>query len=122
MKLELARAMLYNADLLLLDEPTNHLDVHNVAWLEQWVTGQKNMTTLVVSHDSGFLDNVCTDIIHYERKKLAYYRGNLSECVIRAVILRCGSGICLTVTPFQVCQKATGGQNLLYTQRFSYQI
>ena len=25
MKLELARAMLYNADLLLLDEPTNHV-------------------------------------------------------------------------------------------------
>ncbi|KAJ3033539.1 hypothetical protein HDV00_006074 [Rhizophlyctis rosea] len=81
MKLELARAMLYNADILLLDEPTNHLDVTNVAWLEQFLVGQKNMTSLIVSHDSGFLDTVCTDIIHYERKKLVYYKGNLSEFV-----------------------------------------
>jgi len=35
MKLELARAMLQNADILLLDEPTNHLDVSNVKWLER---------------------------------------------------------------------------------------
>ena len=28
MKLELARAMLYNADLLLLDEPTNHVRIY----------------------------------------------------------------------------------------------
>ncbi len=29
----------------------------------------------------GFLDNVCTDIIHYEEKKLVHYAGNLSEFV-----------------------------------------
>ncbi|RKO91859.1 P-loop containing nucleoside triphosphate hydrolase protein [Blyttiomyces helicus] len=81
MKLELARAMLMNADILLLDEPTNHLDVANVAWLEKYLTSQTHITCLVVSHDSGFLDNVCTNIIHYERKKLAYYKGNLSEFV-----------------------------------------
>lgn len=36
---------------------------------------------MIVSHDSGFLDNVCTDIIHYENRKLVHYRGNLSEFV-----------------------------------------
>ncbi|KAF9244944.1 P-loop containing nucleoside triphosphate hydrolase protein [Melanogaster broomeanus] len=77
MKLELARAMLYNADLLLLDE----LDRASVQWLEQWLIAQKNVTCLIVSHDSGFLDNVTTDIIHYETKKLVYYPGNLSSFV-----------------------------------------
>ncbi|EGF82149.1 hypothetical protein BATDEDRAFT_16059 [Batrachochytrium dendrobatidis JAM81] len=81
MKLELARAMLCKADILLLDEPTNHLDVGNVAWLEQYLVSQKQVTCIVVSHDSGFLDNVCTHIIHYEKKKLVFYKGNLSKFV-----------------------------------------
>lgn len=80
MKLELARAMLMKADILLLDEPTNHLDVGNVKWLEEFLVGS-DVTVLVVSHDSGFLDAVCTDIIHYENKKLVYYKGNLSKFV-----------------------------------------
>jgi elongation factor 3 len=81
MKLELARAMLMKADVLLLDEPTNHLDVANVKWLEDYLVENTEITSLIVSHDSGFLDKVCTDIIHYENKKLAYYKGNLSEFV-----------------------------------------
>jgi elongation factor 3 len=81
MKLELARAMLYNADLLLLDEPTNHLDRASVQWLESYLIAHKNVTCLIISHDSGFLDNVTTDIIHYESKKLVYYPGNLSSFV-----------------------------------------
>ncbi|KAJ7647104.1 P-loop containing nucleoside triphosphate hydrolase protein [Roridomyces roridus] len=81
MKLELARAMLYNADLLLLDEPTNHLDRASVQWLEKYLIARTDVTCLIISHDSGFLDNVTTDIIHYETKKLAYYPGNLSHFV-----------------------------------------
>lgn len=81
MKLALARAMLLNADILLLDEPTNHLDVSNVAWLEGYLTSQTNITSMIVSHDSGFLDKVCTDIYHYENRRLKIYHGNLSEFV-----------------------------------------
>ncbi|KAI8059612.1 P-loop containing nucleoside triphosphate hydrolase protein [Gongronella butleri] len=82
MKLALARAMLMNADILLLDEPTNHLDVVNVAWLENYLLGLKTVTSIIVSHDSGFLDHVCSDIIHYEGNyKLKRYKGNLSEFV-----------------------------------------
>lgn len=81
MKLALARAMLWNADILLLDEPTNHLDVTNVAWLENYLTHLPTVTSIIVSHDSGFLDNVCTGIIHYEDLRLSQYRGNLSEFV-----------------------------------------
>jgi len=81
MKLALSRAMLLNPHILLLDEPTNHLDVVNVNWLETYLIGLSEVTCMIVSHDSGFLDNVCTDIIHYETLKLKTYRGNLSAFV-----------------------------------------
>lgn len=82
MKLALARAMLQKADVLLLDEPTNHLDVANIKWLEEYLKSHTEITSLIVSHDSGFLDNVTTDIYHYEpNKKLALYRGNLAAFV-----------------------------------------
>ncbi|KAL9092842.1 MAG: hypothetical protein Q9165_004260 [Trypethelium subeluteriae] len=81
MKLALARAMLMRADVLLLDEPTNHLDVANVKWLEEYLKKHTEITSLIVSHDSGFLDDVCTDIYHYESKKLVCYKGNLAAFV-----------------------------------------
>lgn len=82
MKLALARAMLQKADVLLLDEPTNHLDVANIAWLENYLKTNTQITSLIVSHDSGFLDNVTTDIYHYEPgKKLGCFKGNLADFV-----------------------------------------
>ncbi|KAK8216103.1 elongation factor 3 [Phyllosticta capitalensis] len=81
MKLALARAMLMRADVFLLDEPTNHLDVANIAWLENYLNTHTEITSLIVSHDSGFLDAVCTDIYHYEGKKLVNYKGNLADFV-----------------------------------------
>lgn len=80
MKLALARAVFENPDILLLDEPTNHLDVKNVAWLEQYLINSP-CTSIIVSHDSKFLDNVIQHVIHYERFKLRRYRGTLSEFV-----------------------------------------
>jgi elongation factor 3 len=53
MKLAMARAMLQKADILLLDEPTNHLDVINVAWVKSYIISLKNVTAIMVSHDSG---------------------------------------------------------------------
>jgi elongation factor 3 len=81
MKLALARAMLFKADILLLDEPTNHLDVVNVAWLEDYLTNLKTCTSIIVSHDSGFLNNTITDVLHLNRFKLRRYRGNLEKFV-----------------------------------------
>eukprot|EP00802_Teleaulax_amphioxeia_P001701 Tamp_01703.p1 GENE.Tamp_01703~~Tamp_01703.p1 ORF type:complete len:1085 (+),score=404.64 Tamp_01703:120-3257(+) len=84
MKLALCRAILQNADILLLDEPTNHLDVANVAWLENFLVSQDQKTSMIISHDSGFLDRVTTHIIHYEdNRKLKNYKGNLAAFVKR---------------------------------------
>jgi elongation factor 3 len=77
----LASHLLMRADVLLLDEPTNHLDVANVAWLQEYLKKHTEITSLIVSHDSGFLDAVCTDIYHYEQKKLVSYKGNLADFV-----------------------------------------
>ncbi|KAK2460660.1 hypothetical protein APHAL10511_007130 [Amanita phalloides] len=81
MKLALARAMLFKADILLLDEPTNHLDVVNIAWLENYLTSLKTCTSIIVSHDSGFLNNTITDVLYLNRFKLRRYRGNLDKFV-----------------------------------------
>lgn len=34
-----------------------------------------------VSHDRGFLNEVCSDIIEFKRRKLTYYRGNFDSYV-----------------------------------------
>jgi len=41
------------------------------------------VTCLMVSHSTSFLDDVCTDIIHYEEQKLVPYVGNLSAFVAK---------------------------------------
>ena len=82
MKLALARAVFEEPDILLLDEPTNHMDVKNVAWLESYLINSP-CTSIIISHDSKFLDNVIQHVIHYERFKLKRYRGKLSEFVKR---------------------------------------
>ncbi|GAA5976987.1 hypothetical protein JCM11641_002216 [Rhodosporidiobolus odoratus] len=81
MKLALARAILFEADILLLDEPTNHLDVLNVAWLENYLCSLKTCTSIIVSHDSGFLNKICTDVLHLNKFKVKRYPGNLDAFV-----------------------------------------
>lgn len=80
MKLALARAVFENPDILLLDEPTNHLDVKNVQWLENYLINSP-CTSIIVSHDSKFLNHVIQHVVHYERFKLRRYRGNLENFV-----------------------------------------
>lgn len=81
MKLALARAMLQRADILLLDEPTNHLDVINVAWVKSYINSLTNVTAIMVSHDSGFLNDCCTHILQIDRLKLHTFKGNLNTFI-----------------------------------------
>ena len=81
MKLALARAMLQKADILLMDEPTNHLDVKNVNWVMNYINSLKTTTVIMVSHDSGLLNNCCNYIIQIEKLKVKLHKGNLAKFV-----------------------------------------
>jgi ATP-binding cassette subfamily F protein 3 len=78
MRLAIAQSLFITSDLLLMDEPSNHLDTVALIWLSQYLSESKN-TFIVVSHDRGFLDDVSTDIILFEHKKLSYHVGNYSD-------------------------------------------
>lgn len=47
-------------------------------WLESYLKKWEN-TLVIVSHDRNFLNEVCTDIIHFVDRKLIYYKGNFSS-------------------------------------------
>jgi len=88
MKLRLVRAILLEPDIYLMDEPTNHLSESAVEWITQYLLTLTHQTLLVVSHDTKFLETVCTDVIHYEQRavwgpyrKLVHYKGKMSDFV-----------------------------------------
>ncbi|KAL8273265.1 hypothetical protein Esti_002766 [Eimeria stiedai] len=89
MRVCLGRALFADADVLLLDEPTNHLDLKAINWLTAYLVGDtrvlggenalrlsKDKIVIVVSHSRDFLNDVCTDMIHFTNQKLNYYKGD----------------------------------------------
>lgn len=43
--------------------------------MSRYLNDAHDITCLIVTHDTEFMDNVVTDIIHYESRKLVYYHG-----------------------------------------------
>lgn len=78
MRLNLAQALIRNADLLLLDEPTNHLDLDAVYWLERFLRGFQG-TLVLISHDREFLDAVVGEIWHIDQQQINVYKGHYSQ-------------------------------------------
>jgi ATP-binding cassette subfamily F protein 3 len=78
MRVALAHLLLSNPDVLLLDEPTNHLDKPTQRWFEQFLLNSE-MTLLIISHDTAFLDRVVTHIWDLRHHKIEEYRGNYTS-------------------------------------------
>ena len=66
MRLSVALSILHEPELLLLDEPTNHLDRDAVEWLTNHLLSLEGVTMAIVSHEYDFIDDVCTDVTHYD--------------------------------------------------------
>ena len=81
MKMQLCAATLMNADILMLDEPTGHLDVTNIAWIKNWLKEfmNKGGSIITTSHDSSFLNEMCTHIIDFQNRKLRMFKGTHGE-------------------------------------------
>lgn len=71
----LAQVLASEPDVLLLDEPTNHLDILSIRWLEKFLVAFEG-TSLIVSHDHRFLDNVATSIVDVDYQTIKTYTGN----------------------------------------------
>jgi len=79
---------LLKPDIYLLDEPTNHLSESAVKWITDYLCQLDRQTVVCVSHDTTFLENTMTDVIHYEKRnvwgpyrKLVHYKGKMSHFV-----------------------------------------
>ncbi|MDT7042223.1 ABC-F family ATP-binding cassette domain-containing protein [Candidatus Nitronereus thalassa] len=77
MRVALGHLLLSHPDVLMLDEPTNHLDKPTQAWFESFLMNS-NMTMLIISHDTAFLDRVVTHIWEIRDAQLQEFRGNYS--------------------------------------------
>ena len=74
-RVALCQLLLSAPDMLLLDEPTNHLDAESIAWLQQHLRAYAG-TSLVVTHDRYFLDDITSWILELDRGRAIPYEGN----------------------------------------------
>jgi len=89
MRIAMAKLFLQEPEVLLLDEPTNHLDIGTQIWVEQYLINYPG-AILLISHDRGLLDTLCTRTIAFANGRAEEYAGNFSyferESVLRKEI------------------------------------
>jgi ATP-binding cassette subfamily F protein 3 len=78
MRVALAAVLFAEPDLLLLDEPTNYLDLEGTLWLQDHIARYPR-TVILISHDRDLLDQAVDSILHLDRGRLTFYRGNYSS-------------------------------------------
>ena len=71
---EVARLIAHDPQLLILDEPTNHLDLPAIMWLEKFLSSTK-CATVLVSHDTKFLNKNANRILDISNKTIKDFRG-----------------------------------------------
>lgn len=82
MKVAMGLAIWGEKDLLILDEPTNHLDVFSREALEDSLL-QFPGTILLISHDRYLLEQVCDQMLVFEKQHIQRVAGKLTEYLSR---------------------------------------
>ncbi|MFO7636446.1 MAG: ABC-F family ATP-binding cassette domain-containing protein [Clostridia bacterium] len=77
-KVLLTKLLLENPMILILDEPTNFLDPDHIRWLRQFLQEYEH-SFILVSHDTGFLDEVVNVVYHVENATITRYTGNYHQ-------------------------------------------
>ena len=76
-KLTLSGTILQKADIFHLGKPTNYLGVINVVWVKSYLNSLDQVNPIIVSHDSGLLNDWCTHTLQIEDLKLHTFKGHL---------------------------------------------
>jgi ATP-binding cassette subfamily F protein 3 len=87
MRIAMAKLFLQEPQVLLLDEPTNHLDLGTQVWVEQYLINYPG-AILLISHDRGLLDTLCTRTIAFSHGRAEEYPGNFSYYERESVLRR----------------------------------
>ncbi|SFS62118.1 ABC-F family ATP-binding cassette domain-containing protein [Paenibacillus sp. BC26] len=82
-KVLLAKLLLEKPMVLLLDEPTNYLDEEHIAWLTHYLKNYP-YAFILISHDTGFMNEVVNVIYHLEFTKLTRYAANYEKFLTMA--------------------------------------
>jgi ATP-binding cassette subfamily F protein 3 len=89
--LALTLALTSSPELLVLDEPGNHLDFAGLAWLEDFVRGERR-AILMVSHNRALLDRSVDRIVELEGGRAREYAGGYSAYRLRKLSEAAGQG------------------------------
>ncbi len=89
--LALTVALMSDPGLLLLDEPGNHLDFAGLAWLEEFIRGERR-AVLVVSHNRYLLDRTVSRILELENGAARTWAGGYSAFRLEKLKRAAGQG------------------------------
>jgi len=78
LRINLAKCLIQDPDLLLLDEPTNYLDIVSLRWMKTFLKAFAG-GVLLITHDRGFMDSVCTHTVGIHRKGLKKVTGTTDK-------------------------------------------